>query len=356
MHLSSPEVDLVIAVHDPNREIARAVGSVLSSSAIARVIVVCHNTPVRSIAERLGDFAADPRVVLVPLDDGIRSPSGPFNRGLELAEAPFVSIMGSDDELAPGAVDTWLRVAHEYSAEVVIPVVRYAGGARMPTPPTRPWRTGALDPIRDRLAYRTAPLGLVARERFGGLRMTPGLASGEDLDFSTRLWFSGASIARVRDGAEYFVHDDAERVTFTRRPVAEDLEAVRRLISDDWVMALPERSREAIAVKLWRLPVFGAVHYRAASWNAGDRVALADAGGELVRFASSALDVLSRADRELVRGILDPAVADDDLDGASRARRRFMTPAALIPVRVSRFGAREAPLRFAAATWLTSRH
>ena len=62
VHASSPGVDLVVAVHDPRREIARAVGSALGSASVRRVIVVCHNTPPAGIAERLGSLASDPRV------------------------------------------------------------------------------------------------------------------------------------------------------------------------------------------------------------------------------------------------------------------------------------------------------
>ena len=348
-------MDLVIAVHDRRRDIARAVGSALTSIGLRRAIVVCHNTPVSGIAARLGALADDPRVLLTPLEDGIPSPAGPFNRGLELAESRYVSIMGSDDELDVGAIDEWLTAAQMCDAEVVIPAVRYFGGSRMPTPPTRPGRTGRLDPVRDRLAYRTAPLGLFSRARFGALRFTPGLASGEDLEFSTRLWFSGAGIARVSGGAHYVVHNDAERVTFTKRPVADDLAAVRRLIADAWVRALPGRSREAIAVKLWRIPVFGAVHYRAGGWSPEDRTALAHAADELRSFAPGAVDVLSWADRDLIGAIADTMVADGELDARSRARRRFLRPRALVPTVPTRLFAREAPLRFAAATWLAGR-
>lgn len=351
----APAVDVVIAVHDPRRDISRSVGSVLTSASVSRVVVVCHNTPVEGIAQRLQSLARDPRVVLVPLADGVPSPAGPFNLGLELVDAPFVSIMGSDDELAAGAVDVWLAAALDHDAEMVIAPVRYAGGGRMPTPPTRPWRTGHLDGVRDRLAYRTAPLGLIARSRFGDLRMTEGLASGEDLLFSTRLWFSGASIAKVKGSAEYLVHDDAERVTFTRRPLVDDLAAVVGLLDDAWVGALGEGARAAVAAKLWRLPIFGAIHYRAGAWTEVDRVTLAEVGGRLTSYSASALRVLSRADRSLIDGLLDPRVPDTTLDGLSVARRRFLSPSALIPSAMSQIWAREAPLRFIAATWVAGR-
>ena len=155
----APDVDVVIAIHDPRRDIARSVGSALTSASVARVIVVCHNTPVDGIAAGLGTLADDSRVQLEAFDDGLRSPAGPFNRGLDLATARFTSIMGSDDELASGAVDAWAQAAARERADVVVPPLRHAGGGLVPTPPTRPRRIAGLDGIRDRLSYRTAPLG-----------------------------------------------------------------------------------------------------------------------------------------------------------------------------------------------------
>ncbi len=326
----------------------------LTSTSVARVLVVCHNTPLDGIAERLGALVDDPRVVLVPLEDGVRSPSGPFNRGLEIADARFVSIIGSDDEVEPCAMDSWRTAAARAHADMVIAPVRYVLGSRMPTPPGRPWRSVGLNGVRDRLAYRTAPLGLISRERFGDLRMTPGLASGEDLLYSTQIWFSGARIARARTG-DYVVHDDAERVTFTRRPVAADLAAVEGLLADSWAASLSARERLAIATKLWRLPLFGAVHYRAGSWQPGDRAALAAVGARLAAFSPSAPTVLSRADGRLIAAILDLGTSDAELDRRSALRRRFLSAAALVPSRISRLLAREAPLRFSAATWLAGR-
>ena len=147
------------------------------------------------------------------------------------------------------------------------------------------------------------------------------------------------------------MHDDAERVTFTRRPIDEELAAVVLLTADDWVLGLLDAARVAIAVKLWRLAVFGAVHYRAGAWLPADRAALAHVADALGGFAPAALEMLSRADSALVTAIRDPSVPDAALDARSSARRRFATPAALLPARSGRILAREAPLRFAAATW-----
>ena len=83
--------------------------------------------------------------------------------------------------------------------------------------------------------------------------------------------------------------------------------------------------------------------------------ALAEACRAVEALAPSAVDVLSRADRGLIAAIADPGVGDAVVDARSAARRRFATPAALLPAKLGRIAAREAPLRFSAATWLAAR-
>lgn len=345
----SADVDVVVAVHDPARPIERAVASALTSDSVARVIVVCHNTPIEPIRTRLGALADDPRVTLEELQDGTRSPAGPFNRGLDVTSGSYVSVMGSDDTVESGAIDAWRRTATDHRADVVIAPLRHAGGSRIPTPPTL--RRSHLEGARDRLAFRTAPLGLISRARFGDLRFTPGLATGEDLAYSTRLWFSGARISRSREPACYLIHDDNERVTFTRRALSEDLRAVDLLIRDPWVRSLPARDRRALALKLWRVNLFGAVHYRAGAWTAEDRAAAAAMAAALIDFSPQSVQVLSQAEGRLADALQDLASADERIDELSQQRRRFASLGALVPVRTWRLLDRDAPLRFSAASW-----
>ena len=344
-----PDVDVIVAVHDPARPIERAVASALASDSVAKVIVVCHNIPIDPIRTRLESIADDERVLLDELQDGTRSPAGPFNRGLDVADGAFVSVMGSDDEVEHGAIDAWRRAAAAQEADVVIAPLRHAAGARVPTPPTL--RRTRLAGARDRLAFRTAPLGLVSRARFGALRFTSGLATGEDLGYSTRLWFSDARITGCRESAYYLIHDDAVRVTFTTRPLAEDLRAVELLVRDPWVRSLPARDRRALAMKLWRVNLFGAVHYRAGAWMPADRVAAAAIATALTEFSPQSVPVLSRAEGRLAEALRDPQTPDARVDALSQQRRRFASPAALVPVQAWRLLDRDAPLRFSAASW-----
>jgi hypothetical protein len=354
---ASPDVDVVIAVHDASRPIDRAVRSALDSRAGLRVTVVCHGLERRRIAERLGALADDHRVRLIEHHDGIPSPSGPFNAGLDAATGRFTSVMGSDDELEPGAIDAWLRVADRDRADAVIPPLRHAGGAPIPTPPSRPLRRRRLQAVADRLHYRSAPLGLVSRARFGDLRMAVGPRVGEDLDYSGRLWTSGARISLARRAPAYLVHDDAAtRVTFTARPIDDELAYLPLLLSTPWLAAAPVEQRTAWAVKMWRINLFGALFYRSGhSWSADDRRALAAFAAALAAFAPDALERLSRLDRRLVDAALDESVAGDELNRRALARRRFASPGALLTRRLRFVGAREAPLRYMIATVLARR-
>lgn len=348
---SAADVDVVIAVHDPRRPIRRAVASALSSAAVARVIVVCHGVDPHEIAAATD--IDDERIEFLRFDDGVRSPAGPFNHGLDLATGRHASIMGSDDELTPGAIDAWRRTAERDHAAAVIAPLRHAGGGRVPTPPTL--RSRRLLGVRDRLAYRTAPLGLFDRETFGALRLTSGLATGEDLAFTSRMWFGSAVVSRHRGEGDYLIHDGDERVTFMHRPLSEELRAVELLIADPWTRSLPAAKRTALAVKMWRITMFGAVHYRTGMWTAEDRDFAADLVTRLRAFAPAALGRLSRADAALIAALGDRARTDAEIDACSQRRRRFASPAALATLKPSLIFAREAPLRFMAATWLTAR-
>lgn len=352
-----PEVDLTIAVHSPARPIERAVRSVLEGTdAVVRVTVAVHEIDPRLIGEKL--LWAGDRVRLLPVSDGMRSPTGPFNAGMAAADAPWISIMGSDDTLAPHAIDSWLACARRTGAEVVIPREQYAGGGAIPTPPTRPGRAASLDGVRDRLSYRSAPLGLLSRGRFGHLRFPVGVPSGEDIPFVTALWFSGARIAYDRRGPAYLVHADAsDRTSSTARPVEVEFTWLRVLLTDPVYRALSATQRAALMAKALRINLFGAVLSRSdpGAWLDGDRTALAAVADTLIREGDGIHEVLSRSDRALLDAILDPASPTERLIQLAHARRRFLSPGALLPRRLSRTLHREAPLRMAAATALQLR-
>lgn len=360
---TDPVVDLVVAVHTAERPVARAVASALDCQVPVRVTVVAHHVePARIEANLAGVAVPDGSSVRVlALSDGTRSPAGPFNHGLDAATAPFVGVMGSDDRLAPGALDSWVALQRRTGASVVIARLAHAvagGGAGrpVPTPPARPGRSTGLDGVRDRLSYRSAPLGLLERATLDrlGLRFTPGLEVGEDVEVVTRLWFSGAPVAFDRRGPAYLVEDDAgDRITYVSRPVDAELAFVERIVDAPWFLAYSGAQRSAAAVKFLRIHVFGLLGNRdEAFWDDDERRSLARVARGLLDVAPGCERVLSRADRAVLDAVLDPAVPVADLLARGRARRRHGRPATLLPRDVRQAFAREAPLRLMAASVL----
>ncbi|NKX49457.1 glycosyltransferase [Arthrobacter deserti] len=299
-------VEVVIAVHSPDRPVRRAVASVLAAGmpGTVRATVVCHNMDAVPVRTALADLSGD-AVRVLELRDGIPSPAGPFNYGLQHAQAPWVSIMGSDDELEPGALDAWRAAAAGRGAVAAIAPLRLRGGRRILTPRARVLRGRRVGPLRDRLAYRTAPLGLIRGEAVNrlGPRLAPGLRTGEDLEFGLRLWFSGEPIVYPASAPCYLVGEDAgERVTGAVLPLAEQFRDVSRLLSAGWFAGLPARSREAAAVKLLRGHVISAALRRGAGfdWTEDEGAELSRVVREITALAPDAPHLLSAPDEALL--------------------------------------------------------
>lgn len=357
-------LDLVIAVHTPDRPVGRAVASVVhgglptdpGSPRRLRINVVCHNTDVDPIRERV---APEHRhlVRFLHYVDGIKSPAGPFNHGIAEATGTWVAIMGSDDSVEPGALVRWVEAAERDGADVLIAPMGHAGGGSIHTPVVRRIRCAGLDPVADRLTYRTAPLGLLRLSlvRQLGLDFPTRYATGEDQSFSARLWFSGARISYGRGLPRYLVHADAvERVTHTRRPVTEDMAFATDLVASEWFAGLNPEAREAIVTKVIRVHVFGHVMLRAeaGTWNATDAAGMAFALQQLLFRAPRAARPLSLADRRLLDAVArqepDPVV----MSGLAKSRRQFRSPQTWVPRSLSLALHPEAPLRFMSASAL----
>jgi hypothetical protein len=224
-------VDVVIACHTPERPVGRAVASILEGNAEhANVLVVAHNRPAEEIRGAIRPEHRD-RVRILEHRDSFRSASGPFNAGMRDAggdedTAPFVAIMGSDDTLAPGAVASWLAVQERTGAEFVITRLALGtAGHGVPTPAVRMLREGLVDLARDRLAYRSAPLGLMSRAMLArtGVHLVEGATVGGDVGMVTRL-MGTVPTAYDRFGPPYVIGEDAgDRVTYVIRPMREQL-------------------------------------------------------------------------------------------------------------------------------------
>lgn len=361
-----PAVDVVVAVHDPRRPVHRAVRSVLDGSpgVPVRVSVVAHDVAPEVIEQRLGaDLSRHGQVRLLHVADGVPSPSGPFTHGLRAAEAPWVVLLGSDDQLEPGAIRSWLTAAQRHGVEVVVPRLVLAGRT-VPTPPVRPLRLApqegtGLDLVRDRLSYRSAPLGLLRRSTVQALKagLLPGARVGGDLPMATRLW-TGARVGVDASGPAYLIGEDAtDRVTYRPHPMDSQLGGVSHLVTEPWFAALSSAQRRAIGTKLLRINLFGAILTRPgpAWWTAEQRDALARITRAVLDAAPGCALPLSLADRALLDACLSPAVPAPDLVRLAHERRRHGTPRTLLPRDVRYLLHREAPLRFMCASILARR-
>lgn len=324
--MSGPDVDLVIALHDIDRPVARAVRSALDGAGErVRVSIACHELSVAEVRAGLPAEFVD-RVRLLEVRDGLASPSGPFNAGLDAATARYVAIMGSDDFLEPGALTAWARVADAERADVVLAPMRHQDGAPIPTPRVRPGRSRRLDRVKDRLAYRTAPLGLLRRTTLEahGLRLTPGMRSGGDVALTVRLWSLPVRVDLAAGTPRYVVGADAAtRVTTAVRPVDEELQAWDALLREDWFAALDEQWRRAVAVKALRIHLLGAVRRRdrLELWHDGEAAWLADLTRRWVTVAPRVLVPHPRADRDLLDVVLGLATEADLAAAAARRKR-----------------------------------
>lgn len=347
--MTPASVDVVIPIHSATRPLYRAVSSVLDRTAASvSVIVVVHNIDVGIIRGLLGAFRDDERVRLIELHDGIPSPAGPLNAGLDAATAPYVCVMGSDDEFEAGAIDSWLALARATSAAMVIPMVYRVGRGYDAFPPVRPGRTRNLDPVKDRLSYRSAPLGLIERARLGNLRFTEHLKSGEDLPFTVHAWFSGHPLAFDGHGPAYLEHPDAtDRVSSGGRTVDEDFAFLSHIIDTPWFSRLSLREREAVVIKIIRTQVFDAIANRLPDdrWTAEEWDGLKAVLRRLYAAAPGAQKHLSRVDRDVLDRLLDDEPDREELLRLIPERWHYRSVRALTPRNPFRVLDRQGPLR-----------
>jgi len=317
---SVPTVDVVIAVHDQSRPLIRAIDSILADRVDGvRVIVVCHGRPIADFGDAMAAFADAP-VRWLEFADGVHSPTGPFMHGLRVATADYVTIMGSDDFLQPGTVATALARLRADHADALILPLQHQSGEVLRNPLSRKGRVRGLDPVRDRLAYRTAPLAYIRREILEELQLelTPDMPAGNDIEFSAKLWFSGARIDFHPADPAYVIGADADtRVTTTPRPARVELTALRLLLTRRWLRDASLRERTSLMVKVMRIHVLGPMLRRASHDALSDEDL--DAYSEVVRavldLAPRSLRPFCRADRR----ILDRLAASHLDGGQTRA-------------------------------------
>ena len=360
MNNSSPLLDLIIPVHDSSRPLQRAIESVLLLGLRVpeqlRVTLVCHNIP-RSEIE--GSLSTDARnaVRFLELNDGEPSPAGPFMFGIRSATAKYISIMGSDDTLEVGALASWLATAERLKLTALIPPERHADGRKVATPPIRPFRKGLLNPVKDRLVYRTAPLGVMLRSAVDRLRldMPSTQRGGSDQLFGVKLWFSGERLAYAKGAPSYVVGADAvSRVTLTPRTAQEELRAVSELVTHPFVRSLPAAAIRAIVTKSVRVHVFSAAAARTRDgrWTDEDRATIRRLLSVFDVVAPNYRRPLCLADQRLVDALEAGDVAVERLSKLVKNRTKFGHPMTVLTRDPRSFFAVDGPIRFMVAAVL----
>lgn len=320
-------IDVVIPVHREDRPVERAVASAVAGG-LARAIVVCHNIEASVFAERLAPFGD--AVVTLELHDSVPSPAGPFNTGLWAANAPWVTTLGSDDWLEPGAQEAWVAALADEPDVVVLPVLDQSDGST-DVPATRPGRVRKLDVVKDRLLYRTGPLWLVRTRLIHdhGIRMSAGLRTGEDLAFSTHMFLAAKRISQLPAGSPRYIEgDDAvTRVTREPFPFATLLLPVERLVAEPWVAPLPARHRHALAVRVVRKNLLPALALHREQLTVNDVAAARSALQAWLRLAPNLTVPLSRVEEAACVALLACAVPAAEAAEAAPAAKAAETPA-----------------------------
>lgn len=317
----SQSIEVVIPVHDPARPLERGLRSVLDQQAQLAALgvelvatVVCHNIAVSEIQGTLPPaLTTDDAVTWVEHADGIKSPAGPRNAALDASSATFLSFLDSDDYLETGSLASWWQVAQDCQASAVIAPLRTPEGVILHTPRLRPSKPAILDPVRDGLAYRSVPYGLLRRKSLlaCGFRYAERISIGEDLEATLRLWFRGGRIAYPYEAPAYHQTDDSgpDRVTSTVRPLAEEFLWLNAMIQEPWLREATIAERRSIALKLMRIHGIGALIRRGtmtggdrtAVWSPTEQTAWATVRGHMLDMAGGLLPALSRRDAALSR-------------------------------------------------------
>lgn len=306
--MSPPLVEIVIACHDAGRPLRRAVESVLQDVEVrdrVRVIVVAHGIDPQTLQDPLADLGENVRVL--GFTDGIRSAAGPFNHGLDAVEAAYGGVMGSDDFLEPGTMRRWVEHVEQERPDAAIAQVRLQGMPVMPNPLVRLRRRTNLDAAKDRLFYRTAPLGLFRMERVRelGLRMVERVRVGEDFEFGILLWALGGRIDFLAGEGSYVIGQDArERTTLGVMTVSERFEPIVRLLDGKLFDRLTPAHRTALVVKLIRVSIVGNAQIIADAFSDADVEETASLLKRLLAIAPTALRVFNRQDRWVLDALL----------------------------------------------------
>ena len=302
-----------------------------------RVTVVAHGISPDDIPG-LRELEND-QLRLEQFEDGISSPAGPFNHGLEKATAKYVGILGSDDYLDSGALDAWIAQAERHRLDVLFAGLQHQGGMKLRNPAVRPWRRNSLDVSKDRLFSRAAPIGLILRTQLEQprLRFAEGLRTGEDIPFTTALLARARRVGVAFDSPRYVIGADAvDRVTSMRPAIETMLEPVTQILESEWFPALPERVRAAVLTARIRANVLSDVVFRDSheAWSEDEISQLREVLLSADLHAPRALEPLPARDHRLLDVLRTTVITEEDAVEAVASWGRSSRRDSVLPVKL----------------------
>ena len=123
--MTTPDVTVTVIVYNDAARLPRAVASLRAQthSNIEIVISDDHSTDdTPSVARALA--AQDHRIHYLRLPENSGGCSAPRNRAIEIARAPYLMFLDSDDELPPNAVELLLAAHREREVDFAMGAVR----------------------------------------------------------------------------------------------------------------------------------------------------------------------------------------------------------------------------------------
>ncbi|MEU1317561.1 glycosyltransferase family 2 protein [Streptomyces tibetensis] len=123
--MSAPDVTVTVIVYNDAERLTRAVDSVRRQTHASLEIIISddHSTDATpAVAQRLA--AQDPRVRHLRLERNSGGCSAPRNRALQIARAPFLMFLDSDDELPDNAVELLLAAHREREVDFAMGAVQ----------------------------------------------------------------------------------------------------------------------------------------------------------------------------------------------------------------------------------------
>ncbi|MBX7557656.1 glycosyltransferase, partial [Streptomyces sp. tea 10] len=278
----------------------------------------------------------------------------PRNEALRRTSARYISFLDSDDTLDPGAVTRWLRIAERRGSDLVMPFQHHENPRVDITPLVRPLRRSDLEPVKDRLGYRSTAFGLIRMSavRRTGARFDESARTGEDQSFVMALYAGARRIDLAPGLPGVLMHaDGTDRVSRQLLPIRETVAAALDLGREPWFAGVPDELKRSYILKYIRVNFFPALEHavRSGTWDANYARSANAVFGELTQYAPHVTDQLSRADLRVAR-LLSPGTGEQELLTALAERRRFATPDALLTERWTRVLGRQAPLRVIAAS------